>query len=124
MIAKRPSIYIYTNQPDETVLDEICAGIEEEGVFYEISEHAEDDVSAVGDGSSQEEAGTAHLLAWQAARDSMLGSGIGVTGRACAFSMRGLKAARCVDSYTDPDKEQCRKLGANSARAIKKQAFK
>ena len=124
MIVKRPSIYIYVSKPDETVLDEICAGIEEEGVFYEISEHAEDDVPAVGSSSSQEGAGTAHLLAWQAAQDSMLGSGIGVTGRTCAFSMRGLKAARCVESYTDPNKEQCRRLGANSARAIKKQAFK
>lgn len=108
MIVKRPSIYIYVSKPDENVLDEICAGIEEEGVFYEISEHA----------------GQTDLLAWQAAQDSMLGSGIGVTGRTCAFSMRGLKAARCVESYTDPDKEQCRRLGANSARAIKKQAFK
>ena len=124
MIAKRPSIYIYINQPDETVLDEICAGIEEEGVFYEISEHDGQTVTEADGGSFPEKPGAAHLLAWQAARDSMLGSGIGVIGRTCAFSMRGLKAAGCVESYTDPDKEQCRKLGANSARAIKKQAFK
>ena len=109
MIAKRPSIYIYICQPDETVLDEICAGIEEEGVFYEISEHNKEEV---------------RLLAWQAAQDSMLGSGIGVIGRACAFSMRGLSAGRCVENCEAPGKEQCRKLGANSARAIKKQAFK
>ena len=114
MIVKKPSIYIYTSEPEKQVLREICAGIEEEGVFYEVVER---DVSAIG-----EEA--AALLAWQAARDSMLGSGVGIFGSACAFSMQGLAASRCVESYEKPDREQCRKLGANSARAMKKQAFK
>ena len=38
MIVKRPSIFIYTNAPDRDYLKEICAGIEEEGVFFEIFE--------------------------------------------------------------------------------------
>ena len=38
MIAKKPSIFIYSNGAGENYLKEICAGIEEEGVFYEISE--------------------------------------------------------------------------------------
>ncbi len=112
MIVKRPSIYIYTSEPEKQVLREICAGIEEEGVFYEIVEQEVSENIA------------AERLAWQAARDSMLGSGVGIFGSACAFSMQGLAAARCVESYEKPDREQCRKLGANSARAMKKQAFK
>ena len=33
MIVKKPSIFIYTNHADKDILKEICAGIEEEGVF-------------------------------------------------------------------------------------------
>ena len=38
MIIKRPSIFIYTHQADPAVLKEVCAGIEEEGVFYDTAE--------------------------------------------------------------------------------------
>ena len=41
MISKKPSIYIYVNNPNPQVLREICSGIEEEGVFYEIVEREE-----------------------------------------------------------------------------------
>ena len=36
MIVKKPSIFIYTHLADEAILREVCAGVEEEGVFYEI----------------------------------------------------------------------------------------
>ena len=36
MIVKKPSIFIYTNHPDQRLLGEVCAGIEEEGVFFEV----------------------------------------------------------------------------------------
>ena len=38
MIIKRPSIFIYVNNPDAASLRDVCAGIEEEGAFYEIKE--------------------------------------------------------------------------------------
>ena len=38
MIVKKPSIFIYTHLADEAILREVCAGVEEEGVFYEITE--------------------------------------------------------------------------------------
>ena len=38
MIVKKPSIFIYTHLADKTILREVCAGVEEEGVFYEITE--------------------------------------------------------------------------------------
>lgn len=109
MIIKKPSIFVYTCQADSRVLREICAGIEEEGVFFEVLEQEEKDADA---------------LAWQAADDSMPGSGIGICGTTAVFQMRGLEKGRNVEGYRDPTKEQSRKLGANSARAIKKQAFK
>ena len=64
MIIKKPSIFIYTFHPDKEILREICAGMEEEGVFYEISEQTVSDLDE---------------LSWLAANDSMLGSGIGVS---------------------------------------------
>lgn len=109
MIIKKPSIFIYACQADSQILKEICAGIEEEGVFFEVLEQQEEDIDA---------------LAWQAANDSMPGSGIGICRTTAAFQMRGLEKGRNVESYQDPDREQSRKLGADSARAVKKQAFK
>ena len=109
MIIKKPSIFIYAYQPDASVLKDICAGIEEEGVFYEMKE--------MENASSDE-------LAWTAANDSMLGSGIGMNGRSIAFQMRGIPKGRSIEGYLEPNQEQARKLGANSARAIKKLPFK
>lgn len=109
MIIKKPSIYIYTCHPDQDILKEICAGVEEEGVFYEISEQGEADVDE---------------LAWHAANDSMLGSGIGLSKGTAALQMRGVQKGKNIACYRNPEKEQCRRLGANSARAIKKQPFK
>ena len=109
MIIKKPSIFIYVNNPDSSILREVYSGIEEEGVFYEVIEHEESDLNR---------------LAWEAAKDSMLGSGIGIKGTAVALQIRGIAVGQNVDYYAYPTAEECRKLGANSARAIKKQAFK
>lgn len=109
MIIKKPSVFIYTIQPDNRILKEICAGIEEEGVFYELSEF---------------ENGTLDELAWNAANDSIPGSGVGIIGNDIARQMRGIPKSRQIESYHLPSREQSRKLGANSARAVKKQPFK
>lgn len=109
MIIKRPSIFIYTHEADPSVLKEVCAGIEEEGVFYDISEMPDECMEK---------------LAFKAARDSMLGSGIGIFGTAVCLKMRGLEKGRNIESYLTPDKAQCRNAGSNSARAIKKLPFK
>lgn len=65
MIVKKPSIFIYTHLADEAILREVCAGVEEEGVFYEITEFPDECMEK---------------LSYKAARDSMLGSGIGIFG--------------------------------------------
>lgn len=107
MIIEKPSIFIYVNKPDANVLKQICAGIEEEGLFFEIKEM---------------EMESADMLAGNAADASMLGSGVGIAGTHIALKMRGLD--KNIESYMQPAQAQCRKLGANSARAVKKLAFK
>ncbi len=109
MIVRRPSIFVYTHEADPDVLREVCAGIEEEGVFYDVSEFPDECMEK---------------LAFKAARDSMLGSGIGIYGTALCLKMRGLEKGRNIESYLAPTKEQCRNVGSNSARTIKKLPFK
>lgn len=109
MIVRKPSVLIYTFEPDLAILREVCAGIEEEGLPYEICAQSEDDV---------------HALAFLAAGESILGSGIGVSGQTAAMQMRRRKKGQNVFLYYTPTEEQCRLLGANSARAVKKLPFK
>ena len=109
MIANRPSIYIYVNNPDADILRDVHSGIEEEGVFFEIIERAENEVDR---------------LAFDAANDSMLGSGIGIAQNKVALQIKGVKYGKNVEQYEYPTPEQSRTIGSNSARAIKKQAFK
>ena len=107
MIIKRPSIFIYTHEADPTVVKDVCAGIEEEGIFYDVTEMPD-----------------TWKLAYKAARDSMLGSGVGIYGTAVCLKMRGLEKGRNIESYLEPTRAQCRCVGSNSARAIKKLPFK
>ena len=109
MIVNKPSIYIYVNNEDSKILREVCAGIEEEGVFYEISNREETDVDT---------------LAYNAAEDSMLGSGVGISGDTVAFTIRGMKQGKNVATHKLPTPEAARVLGTNSARCVKKQFFK
>lgn len=109
MVVNKPSIFIYTNAPDPDYLREICAGIEEEGVLYEVIEK---------EGLALDD------LAYAAANESMLGSGIGIEGRRAAMQMRRLPKGENVFEVNHPSFLQCRILGANSARAIKKMPFK
>lgn len=108
MIVNKPGILIYSWQPDPDYLREICAGIEEEGVFYEI----------------RQSEGELDELAYTAANESMLGSGIGITGSWMAMQMSRLPKGKNVFELDTPRFWQCRNLGANSARAIKKMPFK
>ncbi len=109
MIANRPSIYIYVNQPDGDLLRQVTSGIEEEGVFFEVI--TRDDRMT-------------DRLAFDAATDSMLGAGVGIFKNRVALQLRGVPYGKNVESYENPTAKESRNLGANSARAIKKQAFK
>lgn len=109
MIVRKPAIFIYAYEPDPEILREICAGIEEEGLLYEIYAQSGDDIN---------------VLAFSAAGESMLGSGIGISRQTAAMQMRRQKEGQNVFLYYTPTKQQCRILGANSARAVKKLPFK
>ncbi len=108
MVVNKPSIIIYCREPDEDLLREVCAGIEEEGVLYRV-------LSLEGDVDE---------LAYAAAKESMLGAGIGMTGNRLAMQMQRLPKGKNVFELCAPSFWQCRNLGANSARAIKKMPFK
>lgn len=108
MVVNKPTIIIYSREPDEDLLREVCAGIEEEGVLYQV-------LSREGD---------LDTLAYEAAKESMLGSGIGISGTRLAMQMQRLPRGNNVFELNAPAFWQCRNLGANSARAIKKMPFK
>lgn len=108
MITNRPSIFIYTYNPDADILKEICAGIEEEGVLFDVIEKPEMDTRD---------------LAYEAANESVLGSGIGLSYGMAAMQMRNVNRDKPVFLLDRPDKEMSRKMGTNSARAIKRKAF-
>ena len=86
----------------------MCAGIEEEGVLYEVR---------------QREA-CLDELAYMAAAESMLEAGIGIEGERLAMQMNRLPKGKNLFELDTPRFWQCRNLGANSARAIKKMPFK
>ena len=108
MVVNKPTIIIYCQNADEDYLKEICAGIEEEGVLYQI----------------QNRQGDLDTLSFEAAKESMLGVGIGMTERRIAMQMQHVPKGKNVFELHAPRFWQCRNLGANSARAIKKMAFK
>ena len=101
MVVNKPTIIIYTQEADSDLLHEVCSGIEEEGLLFEV----------------HEKSGELDELAHAAAEDSMLGSGI-------AMQMRRLPKGHNVFELNAPRFWQCRNLGANSARAVKKMPFK
>lgn len=74
MVVNKPTIIIYTQEADSDLLHEVCSGIEEEGLLFEV----------------HEKSGELDELAHAAAEDSMLGSGIGMSGQRIAMQMRRL----------------------------------
>ena len=108
MVVNRPEVVIYVNEGDMDLLKEVCAGIEEEGVLFRVQDHE----------------GDLDVLAYEAAGESMLGSGIGICGKRLAMQMAHLEKGRNVFELNEPAFWQCRNLGANSARAVKRLPFK
>lgn len=105
MLSKRPSIFIYTNNENPDVLREICAGIEEEGLFAEIYPKGQRNINA---------------LAWQAANDSMMGVGIGIYGQQVALQMKGLEQGKNVMELKTESPAKSRLIGSNSVKLIKR----
>ncbi len=109
MIVQKPSIVIYVNDPDAACLRNLCAGVEEEGVLFQVRARPMQDAVQLADA---------------AAAESILGSGLGLSGTHAALQLRGCPAGKPVYSFVNASAEACRALGADSARAIKKLPFK
>lgn len=109
MIMNKPSILIYEKDADPIILKEICAGIEEEGVLFDIFNKEDMDLES---------------LCFYSGNDSILGSGIGIYGTKVALSIRSLLKGEYVYYLEHPTRHQSRNLGANGARAVKRMPFK
>ncbi len=105
MIVRKPTILIFTVRPDAALLREICAGIEEEGVLYDVI---------------SQPSGEAAALAAQASGMSMLGSGVALVERCVALHIKGMESQSVLLGFACATPEQARDAGANSARVIKK----
>ena len=109
MITNKPTILIYAIEPDKEILHEICAGIEEEGVLFEIITKDRMELDS---------------LCYNSANDSILGSGIGIKGSRAAISLRLVPLGQQLFEVDHPSRLQARNLGANAARAVKRIPFK
>lgn len=108
-MVNKPVIFVYVIEPNKDLLKEICAGMEEEGMLFEIV---------------TKEALDIETLCFESANDSILGSGIGVIGNEIGFSLRSLPKGKLVYTYKNPTSIQARNLGANAARGVKRLPFK
>lgn len=109
MLTNKPTILIYVINPNASILKEICAGMEEEGVLYEVV---------------VQERMNLNQLSYESATDSILGVGIGMIGTILQFTLRSLPEGRYVFHLDNPTLDQARNLGANAARAVKRLPFK
>jgi propanediol dehydratase-reactivating factor small subunit len=109
MTNNKPTILLYTVNPSEKILKEICAGIEEEGLLYEQKSFHDKNI---------------HELSFLAANESVLGSGIGINHSKVALQLRAVPKGKNVFYLEKPTLEECRKIGSNAARAVKRIPFK
>ena len=105
MIARKPTILIFTVRPDEALLCELCAGIEEEGVLYDVI---------------AQPSGEACALAAMASGMSMLGSGVALVGHSLALHIKGMTDRSPLLGFDNATPKEARDVGSNAARVIKK----
>ena len=109
MIANRPAILVCIRDADPAVLSEVLAGMEEEGVLWSVSEEEDRDAA---------------FLAKKGADASAVGCGIGIYGTNLCLQMRGVPYEKPVESVREPSREDCRRVGANAARAVCRKPFR
>jgi len=108
----KPTIHIHQSTANPIALSEICAGLEEEGVPYEVIDTITHDTKT---------------LAHNAANNSRLHVGIGITANAAALQIRNNppdKPIFEIELGTHETYPCCRNLGINAARAVKGDAFR
>ena len=105
MSKQRPALVICSNGPDEVTMKEVMAGIEEEGVLFQVVE--------MKDRKDPES------LALAGARLSILGAGIGIRGKEVQLAVREQLAPVILAKGDSP-----RELGHNGAKYIKKKPMR
>lgn len=107
----KPSIYIFCNKNEEnnSLINQIGYGIEEEGIPFKIFFKKEK---------------SPYKLAYNAAQESKLGIGIGVNNEQVLLQMKKLKEKEPVFNITVKDLEAAKLMGINAARLEKKIPFK
>lgn len=108
MIRNKPSIMLYANSAKDDLLKEICAGMEEEGVPFEIMEYMDTHFD---------------VICYEASKASVLGVGIGVMKDIVAIHLNPLEKGKNLFQMEHPTLEQGRILGMNAARAVKRMPF-
>lgn len=106
---KKPVIVILINNVSGIILKEILAGIEEEGVLYEVSERTPN--------SSEE-------LALEASAISALGVGIGIFYESVCVQVRNMPPENMLFKGCLKNGQNIRNIGTNAARYVKGIPFK
>ncbi|WP_099466820.1 glycerol dehydratase reactivase beta/small subunit family protein [Konateibacter massiliensis] len=109
MTINKPAIKLYVHSKEEALIKEVCAGMEEEGVPFELEEQQESELDS---------------LSYRAATDSVLGVGIGIRQADVAIQMSPLPKGNNIFKMENPTLKQGRLLGMNAARAVKRMPFK
>ncbi|WP_027623217.1 glycerol dehydratase reactivase beta/small subunit family protein [Clostridium lundense] len=111
--SEKPSINIYVNNGDKSLLTEILAGIEEEGLPFEIfyKDFKKEDLIKGGYTASQE---------------SRMGIGIGMYERTIVMHYNKLKESEPIfyGELSFYEREKSRRIGCNAARLYKIMPFK
>lgn len=105
----KPAIWILTCNNGEAALKEVLAGLEEEGLLYEIERSSN---------------ASAEWLAASAADKSPLETGVGISSVEACMTISKLGGSGCLFKASTGSAEELRRLGANAARYVKGIAFK
>ena len=107
MVVNKPTIIIYTNDPDQEFFMKSAPGSKKKDFCMRFMKEPE-----------------SWMIWHMKQRRFHAGSGIGMSGQRIAMQMRRLPKGHNVFELNAPRFWQCRNLGANSARAVKKMPFK
>jgi hypothetical protein len=106
----KPQIVIFTGEISSSIIKDITAGLEEEGVFYAVVK-------------AQEKL-NAHELSIIAAETGTLGTGIGASNNEICIHNVKLPKDKPIFRVSADGEENARTLGANAARLVKGKPFK
>jgi hypothetical protein len=104
MRSKRPVLKVLVTKDSKCFLKEVLAGIEEEGVLYEVETR---------------EYGFAKELATIAASESLLETGIGIDEKFVSITVCKFPKNESLKSYSCLNKDMLRIAGCNAARIVK-----